>query len=347
MKLKPLLIAVGCLAALSVIVFVLTRPEPPPSADPRIGRPLAEPGVIEQAARLRLTGSGKTVELAKSGNAWLVASYHDLPADFGKLSRFSDDLAKARLERLVTANPERIARLEFGDTVVSLLDAGGQTLWSATLGRNAESGGRFVRFGDEQKAFLTRFTAWLDFESKNWADNSLSSLRSDDVARIEIGFPEGEPLILARAKKEDPFAAANPPEGRTLDPSKVNLLLGNLTSLRFSETSAPDDPAAATARQHARTLKLTTFDQRTLTVTLGRKPEEKIYKTPAPTGPAAVVETEAETLPAGPVFAFVTDSDPQAPVNALMQKRAFQIGDYTFTSLPQTRDELFTAPPAP
>jgi hypothetical protein len=36
-------------------------------------------------------------------------------------------------------------------------------------------------------------------------------------------------------------------------------------------------------------------------------------------------------------------------VNAAMQKRAYQISDYTFTGLPQKADELFepAPPPAP
>ena len=58
---------------------------------------------------------------------------------------------------------------------------------------------------------------------------------------------------------------------------------------------------------------------------------------------------EFETIPAGPVFAFVTHSDGAAPINALMQKRAYQIAEFSFTGLPQKADELFeaAAPPAP
>ena len=55
---------------------------------------------------------------------------------------------------------------------------------------------------------------------------------------------------------------------------------------------------------------------------------------------------EFETIPAGPVFVSVDHSDGAAAINSLMQKRAFQIADYTFTGLPQKSDELFEpAPP--
>jgi hypothetical protein len=41
----------------------------------------------------------------------------------------------------------------------------------------------------------------------------------------------------------------------------------------------------------------------------------------------------------------VLDSNPKAAVNALMRKRACQIDEYTFTSLPQKAADLFE--PAP
>ncbi|MFM9079970.1 MAG: hypothetical protein ACKOTE_07520, partial [Opitutaceae bacterium] len=56
---------------------------------------------------------------------------------------------------------------------------------------------------------------------------------------------------------------------------------------------------------------------------------------------------EFETIPAGPVFAFVSHSDASAPVNSHMAKRAFQIAEFAFTGLPQKADELFEAAPPP
>ena len=100
-----------------------------------------------------------------------------------------------------------------------------------------------------------------------------------------------------------------------------------------------------------------------------RKPEEKKLKPPAAdarTGPAALgsvadlakkdeakkednkpLAPEFDTIPAGPVFAFIASSEASAPVNTAMQKRAYQISDYVFTGLPQTADELFEAAPPP
>jgi hypothetical protein len=367
MKLKTLALAVAILAVLSAITFIVQRPAPPPSADARIGQPLAPAATLEQAAHVRLTDQGKVVLLVRqSDGTWRVPGYYDLAADFTKLTKLVSDLTGAKLQRLVTSNPERIARLEFKDTQIAFLDASDKELWSVTLGRTAENGGRFVRFGPEQKAYLANLNADVDVDAKNWADTQLLNLKSDDIARIELSFPDdgGGTLIATRAKKEDAFAAEKAPDGRKLKSDSVTNLLGSFTTLRFSDTSEPSDPNAVAAKSHARTLKLTTFDGKAVTILIGRKPEEKIVKAPAPAadaaksgpaalldadkkdaGPAKTLEAATETVPAGPVFAFITHSDATAPINALMQKRAFQVAEFAFTSLPQKPDELFEAVP--
>ncbi len=377
MKLKSILLAVAVLAALSAAAFFATRPTPPPVADTRLGSPIVDRTIVEKAAKLRLSDQGKTVTLVRQPDAtWKVATYHDFPADFPKLSSFIGSLTDAKLERLVTSSPDRIARLEFKDTKIDLLDASDKELWTVTLGKNPDSGaGRYLRYGSEQKAFLANLSAYLDTESKNWANTELLALKVDDVAKIEIPFAEGGPITVSRAKKEDPWTADKTPAGQKLKADKISSLLSSLSSIRFSDTNDLTDANAVAAKANERLFKVETFDKKTLTVTLGRKPEEKKLKPPAapadgqsalsalgtsadllkkgadgkPAEPAKPIAPEFETIPAGPVFVNIANSDSSAPVNALMQKRAFQISDYTFTSLPQKTDELFepALPPAP
>ncbi|MBI5381016.1 MAG: DUF4340 domain-containing protein [Opitutae bacterium] len=388
MKLKNLLLAVTLLAIVSAIAYVANRPGKPVESDPRVGQPLVERSALEKTAKLRLNDQGKTIQLAKQADGgWQVVSYYDFPADFSKLTQFVTELQNAKVERFVSASPERIARFEFKDTQITLLDSSDKELWSATLGKSAEGGGRLIRFGAQQKAYLSRLNAYLDMEPRNWADAQLVTLKNDDIAEVEIGFADAPAIVAKRAKKEDPFVAEKAPAGQRLKADKITSVLSTLTSLRFSDTTAPDDAKAGEAKQHLRTLKLKTFDGKTLTVAIGRKPEQKVIKTPEPakdgkggaaailakademakagakpeepaadkkpddaSGPAKAIEPAIETIPAGPVFAVIASSDEKAPINALMQKRAFQINDYTFTGLPQKANELWEplpAPPAP
>ncbi len=376
MKIKTLIVTVLVLAALSIAVFIARRPAPPAAADARINQSLVDSAAIDKAAKLRLSDAGKTVDLVRQADGtWRVPSYYDLPADFSKLSGFVANLTEAKSQRLGTSAPDRIARLEFKDTKVELLDASDKPVFSATLGKNADvGGGRYVKFGSEAKAYLVNLSALLDTEAKNWANAELLNLKADDIARIEIPFAEGGPIVVSRAKKEDPWTADKTPARQRVKADKVATVLTSVGNIRFSESTAPDDANAVVAKANLRSFKVTTFDNKTVTVALGRKPEEKKLKALAPaadgkTGPGALgsvadlakkeepakdgkpadakpLAPEFETIPAGPVFAFVAHSDASAPVNAAMQKRAYQISDFTFTGLPQKADELFEPVPA-
>jgi hypothetical protein len=381
MKIKTLIVSILVLAVLAGVAYLLQRPAPPPAGDTRLNQALVDRPTIEKAAKVRISDSGKTVELVRQADGtWRVPSYYDMPADFSKLSGFVGNLTDAKLQRLVTTNPDRIARLEFKDTKIELLDNADKTVFTVTLGKNPETGGgRFVRFGDEKKAYLASLSAWLDTEAKNWANAELTNLKPDDIAKIEIPFAEGGPITVSRAKKEDAWTADKTPAGQKVKADKISSLLSSVGTVRFTDTTALDDANVAVAKANLRTFKLTTFDNKTVTVAMGRKPEEKKLKPPTPTtdgktGPAALgsvtdlakkeekkeepkpgeekkddkpLAPEYETIPAGPVYTFITHSESSASVNALMQKRAFQIAEYTFTGLPQKADEIFEAAPPP
>jgi hypothetical protein len=377
MKLRTLLIAVAVLAALSLAVFFASHPSAAVSNDARLGQALLDQAVIEQATQLRFSDAGKTISLVKqSDGSWRVPAYYDFPADVAKIARSVSELSEAKLTRLVTTNPERIARLEFKDSQISLLGAGDKPLWAVTLGKTNESGGRFVRFGAEPKAYLASLNSNLDLEPKNWARTDLLGLKSEDIAQLEIPFDQAAPVVVTREKKDTPFTSANLPTGQKLKADRITSTLNSLTALAFTETSDPSDANAVAAKANQRVFKLKTFDGKNYTVALGRKPEEKKIKAPVadekgglaalgkstdllpPGGDAkpgepksatdalTKIQPEFETIPAGPVYVSATSSDEKASVNALMQKRAFQISDYVLTSLPQKPDELFEPAPA-
>jgi hypothetical protein len=357
MKLRTLVITVVVLAALSLAAYLANRPEPAPVADPRVGKPVLDADTASKAAALSIADQGKKVELARNTDGtWRVLSYYDLPADFEKISRLVQDLNEAKVDRFVSSNPGRIARLEFKDSKIILDDTAGKVLWSLTLGKNAEMGnGRFIRYDDEPKAFFSSLHVWLDTDAKGWANAQLVSLKPDDVARIEIPFDGAPTVVAVRAKKDAPWTAEGAPAGTKLNPEPVTQALSTLTSLRFTDTVDPKDPAAAEAAKHGRSFKLTAFDGKSVTIEIGRKPEEKKLKPPvpekketiAPIGKAEEVKPDAkpvapefETIPAGPVFVVVSSSDAHAAINDLMKRRAFETDDYTFTRLPQKQDDL-------
>lgn len=373
MKLKNLLIVVVVLAAVSAVVFVIQRPGAPAKADPRLGQSLFEGVAIDQATKFSLTDQGKTVTLVRQSDGnWQVASYYDLPADFSKLSSLVNSLTEAKLQRLVTSNPERLERLELKDTRIALSGPSEKELWSVTFGKNAETSGRYVRFGNEQKAYLANFSGWLDADPKNWANSQILDVKPEEIASVEIPFADGSPVKVSRAKRDDAWTSDKTPTGEKVSPTKISSLLGSAGSVRFTNTADLTDANVVAAKAHERVLKITTFDGKTYTIAMGRKPEDKKLKPalekgslPVPAPKTAIpAETakgtavgpkpleikpagpEYETIPAGPVFVFISSSDASAPINAWMKKRAFEISDYVFTALPQKAGEIFEAAPS-
>jgi hypothetical protein len=360
MKLRTLILAVAVLAVLSAAAYLGNRPKAAPPADPRVGRVLLDPDTAAVAAGLVVEDQGKRVELTRGpGGSWTDASYYNLPADAGKISQLARDLNEAKVERLVTVNPERLAHLGFKDSSIAFRDSSGREIWRLVIGNEPDSGsGRFIRFGDEPRAFFSGLHVWLDTDPKAWADTRLLDLKPDDIASVKIPFESGAPVVASRAKKDSPWTTGTAPTGQRISADKLAPVLTSLTSLSFSDTADKGDAAAAAAAQHMRTVTLKTFDGRTITISLGRKPEEKRLKATAADAKEGLAslgkltDTKAEakpavpefdTIPAGPVFAVITSSDAKAAINDLMKRRAFEVDDYVFTGLPQKPDDLLEA----
>ncbi len=381
MKLKPLALVVALLALAAGIVFWRNhRPVADPSADPRVGQPLVAVETLGQLRGLQLVAGGQSVTLAadKDGQRWTVPDYHDLPADFGKLVTLVESLRAAKVGRFVTAQPERLERLGFAGDRIELRDADAKALLTLHLGKNADSGGRFVRFGDEKKAYLVDLAAWLDGVAKNWAQTQLLDLKSDAVASLDFRFADGSTFAAKRTADGAAWTADGLPEDKDLKGSTLDSLAMQLGALRFSETAETGAPDAVAARKHAQTVVATLKDGTAYTVELGRRPappappvsttEAKSgvvsVTTPpvtiGPDGKPQVVELPKEApqpepvaAPAapppqpGPVYAFISANRETEPINALMQKRAFQVGEWILNSLPANRDALLQDKPAP
>ncbi|MEN9661588.1 MAG: hypothetical protein RL324_537 [Verrucomicrobiota bacterium] len=338
MKLKSLALAVAVLAVLSAVTWFVQRPAPVPPADPRLGQPLLSEAVLKQAAKLVVSEAAGTVTVVKGeGDKWTVANFHDFPADLSKLIRLVDTLQEAKLERLVTTSPSYIARLGFGASRLALQDAAGKEIWGISLGKLADKGGTFVQFTGETKAFLGNFTAYLDSDPANWADRQLVDLKTDSIATLELNFPEenGRNARFTRAKVGDAFTT----DGFSPRQDTLNNLVALHTSVTYTETEAPDSAGARAAQPRSRTVRLTTFDGKSVTLTYAQKAAPKVEQR----------SDQGEVLGAPePVYVSIVNSDATATVNALMKRRAFRVQESLFTNLPAKLDDLVDrAPPPP
>jgi hypothetical protein len=356
MKLRPLLLTLAVLVPAAGAVWWLQRPAPPAqSADARLGQRVADPASLTSATRVRFKALGKTAELARTDEGrWTIAASDKtpaLPADASRLTRLAADLVSPKVERLVTENPGRLATLELDSTEVAFLDATGKTLLELDLGKNADGGGRFLRYGSEPKAYLARLNASIDADATNWRDTALIALKSDEIASLAFAFPGPAPVVISRPDAKTGWTSPATPAGQQVKTGSITTQLTNLTGLRYTQVAPALDPGVIAARVLTRDVTLTTFDGRTVKLTLGRAPEVPKPAKPAPTPPAdgstPPPEPAEPPAPPRPVYAEVTDSKPDTLLAAAAKTHAFEIGEWIHSGLPATAADLFEPVPAP
>ncbi|MCC5024302.1 MAG: DUF4340 domain-containing protein [Candidatus Synoicihabitans palmerolidicus] len=286
------------------------------------------PAVANAANAVTITNADHSVSLTQSeSGAWTVSSYHDLPADLSKLRRLMQDLTSADIDRVVTRNAERIARLEFGSAGVKLTGVDGST-WNADFGKTSDRGGRYVSFDSagDAPAYLSLFAASLDAIPKNWADSKLLSFSADDIAQITYTLPGIAPLTVSRETAESAWTSPDLAEGQQLKTTRLNSTLTSLSNLRFTDTAATDatDAVDAASSSTQRAISLITFDGQTVSINLARRAEQIIPREPPPSTDSEESSSSdtppvptTETIPAGPVFVKITGPSALSPPPAI------------------------------
>ncbi len=348
MRLRPLLLSIAILAPVSAAVWWLGRPAPAPTADPRVGRRVADPATLASAARVTLKSGGKTLELARGeGDRWTLAGDPVLPADASRLARITGELVTPKVDRLVTARADKLAAYDLESTGLVYADSAGKPLLDLDLGKTLEGGARIFRYGDETKAYAARLDVFLDTEASAWRDTALvSGIQAADIASVAIGFPENPaPVVLSRLKAEDPWTSPATPAGQQVRASTLSTQVGNLTGLRYTNVAPNLDPGVVAARVFPREVTLTTFSGRTVKIGFARAPEP-----PAPPKPETKDGETAPTPPpaaARPVYVEVIDSKPDSVLAAAGKTHAFEVADWVFTALPAKPEDIFEPVPTP
>lgn len=264
MNLKVLSISVLILALLSGVVAWTNRPATPANADPRVGTTLLEGIDVNAATAFAIANNDNSVRLSRDDEgAWAVESYHGLPADEGKLRRLLQELSEANLDRVVTRNPERAARLNLGEASISM--TAGDT-HQIIFGQNAARGGRYLKLAeaDDAPVYLTPSTTFIDALPKNWANADLTTFDPADIQSMGLSLEDGSTVEVTRETTEAEWTATAVPDGKQLRLQPITSLLSGFNSLRFTDTAEPSSKDVSDARDAARSFALTTFTGETL-----------------------------------------------------------------------------------
>ena len=322
-----------------------------------VGGPMF-PGLIDrlnEVREVRIVAPAGTLTVVAKDQGWGLAEKAGYPVDPAQLRGLVLAVANLELVEPKTADPERLARPELEEPggadaksrLLELKGAEGAPLASVVVGKSSPSlygssvGGIYVRRGGENQAWLAAGDLNVPGDAMLLIGHDVVDLPAEQIARVVL-LPQGAPPItLARADATAEFTVDTAlPEGRKLDPVKVEFLTSVLSGLTASDVE-PASGLPANATRHE--LRFETFDGMPLDlalVTVGEGDAAKHWLTvgTAATVPAAAAPAQPETAQSGPSLAERIGK---------LEGWAYQVPDYLAERFTSGLDGLLAEPQPP
>jgi hypothetical protein len=196
-----------------------------------------------------------------------MGAKHDYPVPLENVRKLVLGLADLRLFEAKTRRADRYSRLEVEDIaaedarsrLITLEDAGGETIARAIIGKRKNNlfgfrrDGTYLRMPDEDQAWLAEGAVRVETNPMGWLEQEIISIPMGDVHTMVMRQPDGEELRVGKSARETPdFAVESPSEGTPLDQSEVNFLATGLAFLEMQdvkpegEIEFPENPHRAT-----------------------------------------------------------------------------------------------------
>ncbi len=354
MNIKNLYISAGVLAVLAIITSLLNRSNNAPLLDERVGSNVVDATLLRDTAQIIVETDGQSITLVNDldQKTWILEEKHRLPTSYTRISQLARNVSDAKLQRLVSENPERIATLGFeGGDRIRFIDSSDNEIVAFDLGKETDNGRQFLRYSGEEKAFLVNTTFFIDSNLDSWLEKKLLAFEADEVASISATLQNTDALTVSRDNADSDWSTEDSlPEMKILNQSSISQIASRFSGLSFTATGAIDDPNVAAARKNSHTFDLRLKNGKSYQYRIGRQPEVKVEREveKEDENGEKTMETEEEIItPEGPVYFFIVASDENDPVNEYMKRSAFEASSYQFTSLPESLDALLSDAPEP
>ena len=267
-----------------------------------------------------------TVELARSGDGWIVASRYGWKAKKETVDKLLEDLGKLRGElRSSTADVLGDYQIddEKGMHLVGL-GTGGSEIFHVIVGETALRGGCFVRRMSSNDVFLcdaslrSSFGLWGEEvkapDAKRWIELRVNQTERQDVDKMVLRDGKSE-IVLEKVFQPGPpdtskDAAAGPTLDRAnwtwkpdktgpIDKGKADGILGTLCNLYATDVVDPKDAAQSGLADAKRVAEMVLKDGAKVTVRFGAVDavEKKVYLQVGETGlPAKIYESTVDRV---------------------------------------------------
>jgi hypothetical protein len=235
-------ILIGLLVVqLALVVLMLGRSSEP---QPVKEVPLLAGLDAAKVTRVRLFASGAAkpgVDLVKKGNAWVVASHFDYPADAAKVKGLLEPLAKIAAGEPIATSATRHKQLRVADTdfdrkIVLTLEGGGEK--TLLIGNPAGARRTAIRLGGDD-VYAATDVSYFIAEPSGFVSTKYVDIPKADVERLTVRRDQ-QMIEIARA------AAPTAPAGATAGSGSAGAGAGS-GSAGAGSAAAPEGSGSAAA----------------------------------------------------------------------------------------------------
>lgn len=319
------------------------------------------PGLLDRlndTRSIHVTGHDSALTLNNVDGRWVLAEKSGYPVDAATVRNLALALANLQLVEAKTADPARLARLELDEPtadgakshLIELLGADGKPVAAAVVGKASPSlygggrGGVYVRRAGDDQAWLAAGELDVPGDAMALLPHEVIDLPTSEVAKITLQPGASGELTLARADGAAEFTTdAALPEGRKLDPVKLESLAGTLAGLSMTDVQPAAGLAAPADAPHAR---FETFDGLAVDATLVRQGEGEAAKSWVILHATAPDAAPAATGDAAQSADAKKPAERASEISARVDGWAYEIPPYLADRLDDGLDQLL-AEPAP
>ena len=347
MNKRSLLILTIALGAIALLLSVLDAFSAKRKANWNLpeDRSLVSVDTLRNTRKIVILDNDKPVVTLQSDddNKWIVTEEHALYVDHRRLNELVKSLQDNSLDRFVTRDTEKIAKLNIGQKELRFFDSDGKLLDSILFGKNGKKGGIFIQREGDDVVYLSAFADALDNDPSRWIEKKLIYVGAEDLAKIEAHWTgeSEDTLTVTQENAEADFELSPARDGYELNTGKVESTLHAIFNLRFNKASLKSElPDYEEAMKSAITFSFQLLkDEGDFTVAFARS--SKVVEQENDKG-----EMESKTVN-GLVYMTLTSNTSHVALPKNADQLVFVIPDYSFNSIPKSSAEWLMVKPTP
>jgi len=342
---KQYLLITGALVIGAAVVMMTDR-DGTKGKDNRLRQTLFAAEQFAGVEKISITQGEQKILLEKVGDSdWQVAPQVEgqaaFPADAKQVASLVDALTKVKVQELLASKKTSWEGMGLDHPKVLTFSGKDKELFGAYFGDNRKTGGQFVSFNTDERAYLISEPVTLNLEKASWELKNLVNIKAEAIKAVTFHpSPAAAPdksaaARIFREKPEDPLKLeimAAKPDPKVVDAAvtAVGSVLADLSFVRRHDLSNEE---AKTAMLKPARMTVDLFDGRVVVARVGKvdgaQPKYFVHLEISPGQSTAKLDANSEQ------------------VNRLMSAWAFEISSWIGERMTKSYGDFIEKPAAP